>query len=1685
MIESHVIEWLDFGDSAQKIDVYSKTNFLPLFRFLRILSKNKLSFIMIDILFLFLFFVQIWTICLINVTIEKEFFLDILNYLKYVINLYEIITTSETYKDFVIILVVFIIIDYILMIITFAVNKKINVSYLAIIINLFNIFIFYYLLGPQIIISLSCLWCDNNIHKYLRINCFSASDHLFYSSISFISLLFYILLCLFYSFYCNEIDMLSKNSREKITRINCNYEIYCFVGKVGIFVFGYFFYTMDYEEEEDLIIKAIFEGSIFIYSLIMSIYVYKNVYFYNNIINMMNHFGWYFTLWFSFCILLKGLLNLTGISNFIAIGWIVITFVLSKAYSMKENLLITDANIFEFNDIKPVEILKNILLTKLSERNRNKTKILIYGIIKKFEDFICNSPEINYQYQKLLNDKNLNKKFNKEDTLPVLSIIYLLYTYYLEKFTNKIEITLHMCYFLINKLDNQVYSMLLCSKLKTENHKDCYYKYLLIRDIKEYLIYKLKKNPKKETVKHVEIGSVILYNLYFDLFKIKIYDGLCSQIDYFDLIKNTAVTNKTTENLLKTGENIFKNRDEIKIIWDKLIELNPFNDEAHKDYTLYLDTIAQDESLEREVTKKYTLLKNSKSLEKHNIYYTMFLNSTSSVLLVEGHQSNGKILYATQNFSSLFMYNGKELLGLTIEDLLPNCVLSFHKELVIDGIKYSNIKNIFKEPIDTFLKNKINGLFTTKLFVKPVPNLSYGLIYFSYLQKVHDSTFKIILDKDLKINGFSEMTQSGSSFTMNSGYNLSHNILGHHIGLIIPDILPLLEYNNEEFNIIKKDYELKGYLYPVENVKDIKSRVDIILEKIKNNKVNINDLQGNIEDDPQNISSEFNDLMNAFNNKKIKPFNIFYKIKLRTFLDGKFKYYKIFINNDIISDSQINPEINETVNNKETKKEKKTRVSSCFKTKKSKQSEKRIKLKSAKKETKADDKNNENNAENSTISRNSKLTNVINNNKEGNTENKERSNKNNNNQNDNIKERQVVVANNNSTQTYSSKTLAIIRRINKIKNEIMNKEVILPIKIMHLLCYLFISLAIVLMIWDLIQQENNISKLYKYLQNHLVFTNIKIYVGILYTLCVDVRLMSHSLLTGQSHFQRSWEDFYKTLIKENLNLMADLKTLSYEINGEFSKIVNERHKVPIYSYNFEEPDIFDYNLDNMFSYIINNQIKLLDTFSYFIKINCNNEPIPRELGLNEYNLKNLIGTSYYLYNLSLDIFENDDEEKEKAKNVSKYFPLPFLISGLISLFFLILYLYYVLSLNNIEINFLDKLINFNSTEFDNYIKRLDEFKKKLRNDNNEEDEKGDDMDLNDIESKKKEEEEGEKNEIIEEKNSHEFEKRKNQKKMRSKQSKIQQQRREKLNLMITFFWRSNFFFIIKVALIFILILLYYIITMLISDDNKNEYLSFDEMNDSLNKVYQNSVAIFVYFQKQLDIYEQNLEGCAMPGSVEMDIPKIDEIVVPKFGNLIMQISKNSDFKKETLAKFNTLYTKDVCKELIENKGNEEYRSDLKCCETFWNGVLTKGMEQAVTQMGVAIASVVDELKGLNDDKNRLLLNLMNSRNGKISTFIEYMQFNQFYLFKAYNKTANIFTQLREEKIKGIKKLNRLILYFYLVGVLLLFAPFYYFVYKFCYLFCSFLNFIAILPIKYISEDENFYNEIIRFGDKYY
>ena len=287
---------------------------------------------------------------------------------------------------------------------------------------------------------------------------------------------------------------------------------------------------------------------------------------------------------------------------------------------------------------------------------------------------------------------------------------------------------------------------------------------------------------------------------------------------------------------------------------------------------------------------------------------------------------------------------------LTINSLLPNNIEKFHQQLVNEALFYSNIEHIFKKQLNSIMiKTKNNALLNANIFVKELPNLSYGLIFIIHIEKVLNNEFKIVLDKDFKINGYSDEVNSLKKDNYES-YGLMTNFLGTYIFAIIPDILLCLTNtdNNEENNNIGKDIYLKNkiinqrgniYKYNMPSPsKNIIDKINSIINDIKQNGININEIiskmkenesknQSNISDysnvlnDERNIGEKYIDLIKSIEYNSRKPMKIQYEIVERSFLNNKYKYYLLTINKDIYNLEENDfEEISDNLKKQKTKK---------------------------------------------------------------------------------------------------------------------------------------------------------------------------------------------------------------------------------------------------------------------------------------------------------------------------------------------------------------------------------------------------------------------------------------------------------------------------------------------------------------------------------------------------------------------------------------------------------------------------------------------------------------------------------------------------------------------------------------------------------------------------------------------
>ena len=1669
MIESNIVTWLDLGDSMQCLDVYGKKHLIRFFHFIRVLVSFKNISVFLYIFLKIIFFLQIFMLSIIQLNDKSDTTIYIFNYIKNVLFIHNLISSPQSCRIFFYITTILTIVEIlslIYLLISISIGKF-YVKFPLYLLNIVNILLLDYLIGPIVQVSLLSTYCINDVHIYLQTPCYKHWKHISYLVLSMINLSFFVLMSILLSIYYNEIG--SINETKPTARINCNYELYSNIAKIVMFTLSYFITVYGNNEIMYTLIVEIF---IFCISVIFVFYVYKTVLFDDNRIYYTIILGWAFVSWSTLVIGIKTILDVRDTTIFHLIGWTVISVIIFLIKEYSEEYLLTDFNIFEAKNLKEIELFKQKLLNLMSDRSL-KAKTLLIGIVKKFDEFAKSNPELEEKINKLNINDHLKKKYNFNSTLSILSIIYVIYDHHLDKSLLKTDILLMMCYFLINKFKNPTFAISLCSKIKVTNHIQTYFKYILMEEIKETLINKLSKSNNKESIQHVQIGSVILYNIYMDLFKIKIYDAACNQIDYFDILKNNLTTTKTTENFLKIGEDILRLRKEILKLWEKIVELNPFSDESEKDYMLYLETILQDDVLARTEAKKYSTLKTNKLPERNNIYHSMFMRESSTIILIDGYSSNGKILYTTPNFPGMFSFTGKEILNMSVDDILPNVIQVFHKDLVDNAIKYSNINVIFKTQRDMLLKGKTGGIFNVKLFVKCVPNLSLGLIYIAQITKIQDHNFLIILDKDFNINGLTDvLAQRGADYTMNNNYGLTQALYGHHISLILPEILLQMESKNQEFFIQKSEIDLKGNLYPVSPYKDLDAKVDVVLDKIKQcGKLGEEETKGTLH--------EYDELIKEISSKYVKPFSVFFKIVTHSFLNGKQKYHRVYITNDLIAlnentHSNHSGVFTNTLSKKMRRNENNNNESKFTSKEDGKESTRQIKLKigeirgSEGKGLLDGDKHDDNY--------------VIK--KEGEdgdrsgNENKKSENNNNNNQ------QQQQPGNTFSKPSSANSSLLTKSSVdsanfNKLKNGIIDKKEAAAIQLMKYLCFAFGIFTIVLIILNSNSIENNFKNLNNYLQQNLFFNHSKISVSCIYISTVNLRWLKQGYKPSDEcplHDDKEWKSFYSDLLSTCIRDIRTQKENSSYFYQDFKDILGYTRKIKLKVFSIiNAKDTLTVDIDNLLNLLISTGLKLNSNLDlYLIKDNITTYDIHSE---------NLLTQTLDYVDEGMITGFSDEGKKE---NITKQFspaPVFLIIDCVIFVILIIAFVYLILRLNNLELLYLDKLIKFHSTNFDQYLKRLEELKKKLRNDTGEDEEKiNGEMDLNEMNSRmgsKKEEEEDEKgknkkkdkkeNEDKDDEKGNTKKYSKNKKKGANRKTKLQQQKNEKRKIMSKYFIKYNILFTLKVMIVLLLAITYYIVITLVLSSKRTDYLSFDSTTNSIEGIYKSSFDIFLDLKVELASFELNIINDTH-SSHDMQIPSNDNITTPKLGNLLMPLVNDLSKASDATNELNNLYNADSCLVLFSDVDSDEY----KYCASFWSSILVKGMEQSITQMGVVINTVIDELNSLRNG-NKSFQEVISLT----SSFSQYELFIEYYLFKSYMKTVELFMKLKIEKLQTIFNTFKIILFCYVIGVVLLFFVLLYFISRSKFVFNTFFNFVGILPVKYLMENDTLYKETLK------
>ena len=1691
MIDPKLFSIIDLKESLQYLDIYSNKFSTILYRFFYIINLFELQNFYVEFFFKIVYFLQFFFIGIIGFPIKditSDLFLNLIYRLKNYLFIHNIVNTKTKYIVGLIICYIYSLI-LILIVIKIIINKKKTTIRIIIIYNYLNHIYINYFFCFQLNIMLFPSYCNKSKVLGLKIDCFNAI-HVFILIFNLFIIIFSIIYLFTISKFIGTInDMKGLNI---YSRTPSNYDIYSNIFSIVCYLFGYFI-EIFFSKNEYTFLRNIIWIILMIGCFIISLYLHKNVFFYNEKMNILYFCGWVFSMWFFFSITIKRILKIKQIILFNLYGWIILGFIIFLFQKIQSEKSLISINIFDATSIKDVEVFINSIYNILKHENE-KNKIILMGVNSVFKEYFFDKPQLKDYYDKFINNQYLRKKIYKKGIIihESLCLIYVLLYSIMDKLKN--DALLVFCSFLKNKLRNFNFAMYLCSKYKLKGYYNNYLKFCLIEDTKNIIKNKLVDELNLDNINRIEIGSVISYNQESEKLKSKIYEAACYQIDYFDAIKNSNNLNSNVSFFLNTGISILKYKKEILESWNKIILLNPFSLDIKKDYMLYLKNIIQDDELANNEESRYNRYKNIKLIEKDKIYYSLFDKDISSVLLIDGFANKEKIIYVTPNFYTLFNYSPKNLNLLHVNDLIPKYISIFHKELIDNALRYSNIKTVFKKEKDLLLKGKNNELYDIKGFFKLVPDLSRGLINIGLVKKIKDKEFLIVLDHDFNIDSmttpFYNSDYGNIILKNNYPFGLNNNIIGNNISTIIPSIIPLFYYKRGHFSIKKKNVDFKGILFPKFNdIKYFNDKINIVLDKIKQgDKINF-EYESKFHSSPKNHSKhlflkdknvnniykgEYFDLLDEYNkNFKNDFYYISYKITKHSFINGKYCYYRIYINRDIFSELEIQERRNTiTIKNQPSS----------------------ILFKTFNNEFKIEDINNE--KKKSKLIEDDKLKLSIMNKRKSQIDKSKlfEINKNLEEQNQ-IEEKKILeeqpTLNNYSLSNNSKKSNNNIH-FREMKLKLSNNETPRIIILLRCISFIFSFSTMLLIIYNNLSMKSKFKSIQIYLQENFFFNRTKVALLNLNYAILNMKLIKYKIMgdNGCIGEYLCISNNSEVIFRATNNLKI-YTTESIKFHSDYLNIFHHKLNLELYTNNLNNYTIYNSTIIDLLYFIVSYSKKLSPNIDKYIF----NDDEYYEMYV-ESILKYI---KIYLGTNESNGLNDNEKRKNTYKSEFKTNKNFLIVNIIIFLIVFSKFIYISYKFYTIEYDIIVKIVKFHSPSFENYIKYLEDLRKKLKIDANEED-KSENNDENSNEYENNEE-----NNKFEQKKEEEEKIKEKKKKIQvkiknSKISKLNYQKTEKIKVMSHYFFIYNLFFSLKICSLSLLIISYYILVYLLYENRKKDFIKFDDYCNSIASVFSNTYISFetlknqtIYFTNFMikknktlnelesgkefslffnEVYSKENYSVLKNQNYIFEIPDEKDRAIEKLGTLITLFTSNIDLSENnTKVVLVNLFNGNACEILYKVYFIDDDKYNK--CLIFWSSFVTQGIEQCLSQLEIEMLNIVSYFNYLNN-----FTEVYNNLHILEKNFSNCEEFIMIYLFYAYKVTQLVLTDLKNEKKRLILFTFDIVLYIYIIGCIFLFVVLLILIYykkqKFGYL----INFILIFPSQYLLEEKILYQEII-------
>jgi len=257
----------------------------------------------------------------------------------------------------------------------------------------------------------------------------------------------------------------------------------------------------------------------------------------------------------------------------------------------------------------------------------------------------------------------------------------------------------------------------------------------------------------------------------------------------------------------------------------------------------------------------------------------------------------------------------------------------------------------------------------------------------------------------------------------------------------------------------------------------------------------------------------------------------------------------------------------------------------------------------------------------------------------------------------------------------------------KLKNEIINKNDFLYIRLMKYLYFLFIAINILLLFFDFYLSKNSITSMIKFLSENMVFIHTKICCGGIYLNSMNIKFIKESKIYDDDcdvNCNYIVINLLKLLIKEISNIKTNISNYEHV----YQNILNQRLNIDLYTFNISEIDTLKLDFDNFLNLMITQGMKIISNILTYLNGTSDDS---EEITI---HVNNLETNSLKLFYSNYNGFKGNEKENNCQKVSGSYYSI-FIISFVLVIIVIYIYSYFICIIYKIEINFLDRLINFN------------------------------------------------------------------------------------------------------------------------------------------------------------------------------------------------------------------------------------------------------------------------------------------------------------------------------------------------------------------------------------------------------